>query len=99
MNTKNAEYFPALTADDEYLYFTKRDYITGHPQEDIWYSRTDKKGGWLPAQRVSENVNSEDYNEGAHTISPTGKYWVKIRFMGKERLVEIDDRIPCSNSG
>lgn len=76
VNTKNAEYFPALTADDEYLYFTKRDYITGHPQEDIWYSRNDKKGGWLPAQRVSENVNSEDYNEGAHTISPTGKYLI-----------------------
>jgi hypothetical protein len=32
-------------------------------------------------------------------LSPTGKYWVKIRFMGKERLVEIDDRMPCSNSG
>jgi hypothetical protein len=36
---------------------------------------------------------------GIPVISPTGKYWVKIRFMGKERLVEIDDRIPCSNSG
>lgn len=30
-------------------------------------------------------------------VSPTGKYWVKLRFMGKERLVEIDDRMPCSN--
>lgn len=28
-------------------------------------------------------------------ISASGKYWVKIKFMGKERLVEIDDRIPC----
>jgi hypothetical protein len=28
-------------------------------------------------------------------VSPSGKYWVKVRFMGKERLVEIDDRIPC----
>jgi len=28
-------------------------------------------------------------------ISPSGKYWVKIRFMGKERLIEIDDRMPC----
>ena len=36
---------------------------------------------------------------GIPTISPTGKYWVKLRFMGKERLVEIDDRIPCSNKG
>lgn len=31
--------------------------------------------------------------------SPTGKYWVKLRFMGKERLVEIDDRMPCSAKG
>jgi hypothetical protein len=30
-------------------------------------------------------------------ISPTGKYWVKLRFMGKERLVEIDDKMPCSH--
>ena len=36
---------------------------------------------------------------GIPTISPTGKYWVKLRFMGKERLVEIDDRMPCSNKG
>jgi hypothetical protein len=29
--------------------------------------------------------------------SSSGKYWVKIRFMGKERLVEIDDRVPCDS--
>jgi len=28
-------------------------------------------------------------------LSPSGKYWVKLRFMGKERLIEIDDRMPC----
>ena len=32
---------------------------------------------------------------GAPVVSPSGKYWVKIRFMNKERLVEIDDRMPC----
>jgi hypothetical protein len=36
---------------------------------------------------------------GIPCISPTGKYWVKLRFMGKERLVEIDDRMPCSIKG
>ena len=30
-------------------------------------------------------------------VSPSGKYWVKLRFMGKERLVEIDDRMPCDS--
>jgi len=33
--------------------------------------------------------------DGMPIISPSGKYWIKIRFMGKERLVEIDDRVPC----
>ena len=32
---------------------------------------------------------------GMPIVSPSGKYWVKMRFMGKERLIEIDDRIPC----
>ena len=32
---------------------------------------------------------------GTPVVSPSGKYWVKIRFMNKERLVEIDDRMPC----
>lgn len=34
---------------------------------------------------------------GIPVISPTGKYWIKIRFMGKERLVEIDDTMPCDS--
>ena len=47
----------------------------------------------------ADSINSYPQENGIPVISPTGKYWVKIRFMGKERLVEIDDRIPCSNSG
>lgn len=34
---------------------------------------------------------------GMPVISPSGKYWVKLRFMGKERLIEVDDRIPCDS--
>lgn len=30
-------------------------------------------------------------------LSPSGKYWVKLRFMGKERLIEVDDRMPCDS--
>ena len=32
---------------------------------------------------------------GTPIVSPSGKYWVKIRYDGKERLIEIDDRVPC----
>lgn len=29
-------------------------------------------------------------------ISKTGKYWIKLYFMGKPRKIEIDDLIPCN---
>jgi hypothetical protein len=32
---------------------------------------------------------------GIPTVSTTGKYMVKIRLFGEERLIEIDDRMPC----
>lgn len=32
---------------------------------------------------------------GMPVLSPSGKYMVKVRFMGKERIVEVDDRMPC----
>jgi len=34
---------------------------------------------------------------GSPVISPSGRYWVKLRFQGKERLVEVDDRMPCDS--
>ena len=36
---------------------------------------------------------------GAPVVSPSGKYWIKVRFDGKERLIEIDDRVPCDYKG
>lgn len=35
--------------------------------------------------------------DGIPIKSPTGKYRVKVKFMGEERLVEVDDRMPCDN--
>jgi hypothetical protein len=31
-------------------------------------------------------------------VSASGRYWIKLYFMGKPRKIEIDDRIPCKNS-
>ena len=37
--------------------------------------------------------------DGIPKYNPRGKYWVKIHIFGKERLIEIDDRMPCDNLG
>lgn len=34
---------------------------------------------------------------GIPTKSLNGKYRVKLRFLGEERLVEVDDKMPCDN--
>ena len=37
--------------------------------------------------------------DGLPVYNPKGKYWVKLHIFGKERLVEIDDRMPCNYRG
>ncbi|MEI6310905.1 MAG: OmpA family protein [Bacteroidota bacterium] len=73
VNSIQDEYFAALTADNQYVYFTRSN--KGTNGEDIWYSTQNNKV-WSTAQPVSSNINSPDNNEGAHTISPNGKYLI-----------------------
>jgi OmpA-OmpF porin, OOP family len=66
------QYFPALTADQQELIFTRR---RGHgvdDDEDLVISRKDAKGRWLVPQSVSKNINTLD-NEGTCTISADGR--------------------------
>lgn len=72
INSAYAEYFPAITADNEYLYFTLRDESSRYPQEDI-YAAKQENGVWLAREKLSSSINS-DFNEGAHSIAPSGKY-------------------------
>ena len=69
VNTTDAEYFPALTADGETLIFTRQ--VNGN--EDFWTSQF-KNNVWGLAMPLSSKINTARYNEGAQTISPDGKY-------------------------
>ncbi len=74
VNTPDNEYFPALTADGNYLFFTRqiKDPGTEHVQEDILVSEREN-GTWSKSISVSSNVNTPDANQGAHSISPDGR--------------------------
>lgn len=69
VNTTDAEYFPAITADGETLIFTRQ--VNGN--EDFWTSQF-KNNSWNTATPLSSKINTAKYNEGAQTISPDGKY-------------------------
>lgn len=69
VNTKDAEYFPAVTADGETLIFTRQ---IGE-NEDFWTSKF-SNNKWTTAIPLSSKINTPQYNEGAQTISPDGKY-------------------------
>ena len=73
VNSLQDEYFAALTADNQYIYLTRSN--KGTNGEDIWYSIQNNKT-WSKSAPVSSNINSPDNNEGAHTISPNGKYLI-----------------------
>jgi outer membrane protein OmpA-like peptidoglycan-associated protein len=72
VNSSQAEYFPAITADNEWLYFTVSDRSMKFASEDIYASQF-KDGAWQPRKPLGSAVNTE-YNEGAHSISQDGRY-------------------------
>lgn len=75
VNSASNEYFPALTADEKLLLFTR---LLEQPRsmdgydEDFFFS--ERSGGqWLQAYNPGPPINSP-YKEGAPTLSPDGKY-------------------------
>ena len=73
INSETEELMPALTADEHYLYFTRLETIGRYHEEDIFVSEN-KNGVWQEAQPLGESINTVEFNEGAHSISPSGKY-------------------------
>jgi outer membrane protein OmpA-like peptidoglycan-associated protein len=87
INSKNDEYWPSLSADEQTLVFTRLMPINSNNpdafrnrQEDFYYS-TFKDGQWTPSQPVGPPINTPG-NEGAQSISADGKFMV---FTGCDR--------------
>jgi outer membrane protein OmpA-like peptidoglycan-associated protein len=70
INSKYREYFPALTADGNTMIYSR--VMDGN--EDFLISTQTKTSEWKTAVPLSENINTKQYNEGAQSISPDGKY-------------------------
>lgn len=69
VNSEYRDYFPALTADGQTIIFTRN--VKGN--EDF-YTAVKKNGEWQQAKSLSENINTPNFNEGAQSISPDGRY-------------------------
>ncbi|MEX0968633.1 MAG: OmpA family protein [Bacteroidia bacterium] len=79
VNTEMDEYWPAVTADEKTLFFTRLKPMESDAggmfqQEDIYISQFNN-GKWDKSQFPPGSLNSQD-NEGAITISPDGKWLI-----------------------
>ncbi len=76
VNTAMMEYFPAITADDRTLLFTRRVLTNDQrvAQEDFYVSSRGDDTVWQQAQPI--RVVNSDRNEGAPTLSPDGRFIV-----------------------
>ncbi|HLP20179.1 MAG TPA: hypothetical protein VK174_07760, partial [Chitinophagales bacterium] len=73
VNTEADESMPSLTVDGKMLYFTRRFGPDGFEDEDIFVS-INTSAGFAAASSISSAINTEEYIEGAQSISPNGKY-------------------------
>jgi len=69
INTKEDEYLPVITADEEIIIFTRQ----ANRNEDF-YKSTKRNGDWSAAEFLSKEINTSNFNEGAQNISPDGNY-------------------------
>ncbi len=70
VNIPGANYRAIFNLEETELYFTNQ----VNRQEDIYFSRRDSSGNWLPAQPF--NVVNTDGNEGSHALSADGKTFI-----------------------
>ena len=81
VNSEHDEYFPAMTADEQLLMFTRAIPVQGNTyfpfdkNEDFFFCTKREDGTWDKAFNPGAPINSM-YNEGAPTLSPDGKYLI-----------------------
>lgn len=68
VNSKAWDSHPALSRDEDTLYFAS-DRMGGFGLSDIWYSRRDASGGWLPARNAGPVINTRN-NEVSPFLHP-----------------------------
>jgi outer membrane protein OmpA-like peptidoglycan-associated protein len=77
VNSADPEYFPCITADDATLIYTRRvkapeiEYYG--MQEDFYVSHRGADGAWQAARPIP-TVSTAQYNEGAGTLTPDGRF-------------------------
>jgi outer membrane protein OmpA-like peptidoglycan-associated protein/tetratricopeptide (TPR) repeat protein len=69
INTANDEYLPVATADESMLIFTRK----LNNNEDF-YKSSYSNGKWQTASYLSDQINTDKFNEGAQSVSQDGKY-------------------------
>ena len=72
INSSQDEYFPSITSDNQFLYYTVKESANRYATEDIYFSEF-KNNDWSYKKSLSTSINTQ-YNEGAHCISSNGKY-------------------------
>lgn len=89
INSGPLQYFPVLTGDEEQIYFTKRQGAHPRYDENIYMSKKDDQGNWIPPYSLSANINTAS-NEGTCTISADGKILILTSCQGRGSLGSCD---------
>ncbi len=83
------QYFPALTADQQQLIFTRRTGNGPNDDEDLVVSKKDENGRWTSPESISKNINTR-LNEGTCTISADGRKLIFTSCTGRDGIGSCD---------
>tara|TARA_Y100000385_G_C13109516_1_gene651568 strand:- start:1857 stop:3779 length:1923 start_codon:yes stop_codon:yes gene_type:complete len=93
VNTSSSEYLPQFTADHAKMYFTRR--LNG--QEDIFFVEKTENGYGKAEPFIL--INTENFDEGAHSISADGNTFIFTHHDDKYGMGGHDLYITSKNNG